>query len=173
MDLWFIRPVDNAFDAGRYITRESGRGVGLWKLSLFGPCEMASGHLASAKYLGSKKVEISRAQPLPTYPCNGFARIKSIKNGADKSILYFVFCILYSVFCFLSSAFCVMWSVLCVLCSVFCVLCSVVCVLCYVFCVLYAAVEREGWGWVGMRARAWGRWYHAPMLLYLELERSN
>jgi hypothetical protein len=35
-------PVRNAIDAGKSITRASGRGVGPWKSRFFGPCKMAS-----------------------------------------------------------------------------------------------------------------------------------
>jgi hypothetical protein len=35
-------------------------------------------------HLGPKKVEISRAQPHPTCPRNGFARMENITYGASK-----------------------------------------------------------------------------------------
>ena len=38
----------NAFDAGKSITRASGRGLGPGKQDFFGPCEMLSSHQASA-----------------------------------------------------------------------------------------------------------------------------
>jgi hypothetical protein len=41
-------PVCNAFDAGKSITRASGRGLGPGKQDFFGPCEMLSSHQASA-----------------------------------------------------------------------------------------------------------------------------
>ncbi len=38
----------NVFDAGRYITWASGRGLGPGNGEFFGPCEMASSQYASA-----------------------------------------------------------------------------------------------------------------------------
>jgi hypothetical protein len=45
----------NVFDAGRYITRGSGRGMGPGNGEFFGPCEMASSRQASAIW-GPKNV---------------------------------------------------------------------------------------------------------------------
>jgi hypothetical protein len=47
-------PVRNAFDAGKSITRASGRGLGPENQDFFGPCEMASSRWASAIW-GPKK----------------------------------------------------------------------------------------------------------------------
>jgi hypothetical protein len=44
----FYGPVCNAFDAGKSITRASGRGLGPGNQDFFGPCEMASSRQASA-----------------------------------------------------------------------------------------------------------------------------
>ncbi len=53
------------------ITRAIGRGWGPENLEPIGEC-----------HLEPKKVEISWAQPPPTCPSNGFARIKRITNRA-------------------------------------------------------------------------------------------
>jgi hypothetical protein len=66
----------NAFDAGKSITRASERGLVPGNRDFFGPCEMASSR--QVFHLGPKKDELSRAQPHPTCPSNGFARIKTI-----------------------------------------------------------------------------------------------
>jgi hypothetical protein len=55
-------PLPNVFDAGRYITWASGRGMGPGNGEFFGP----------------KKLEIFSAQPPPTCPRNVYARIKNI-----------------------------------------------------------------------------------------------
>ncbi len=52
-------------------TRASGRGLGTGIREFFGPFEM-----------GPKKLEISRAQPPPTFPSNGYARIQNIMQMA-------------------------------------------------------------------------------------------
>jgi hypothetical protein len=41
--------VCNGFDAGKSITRASGRGLGPGNRDFFGPCEMASSRKASAR----------------------------------------------------------------------------------------------------------------------------
>ncbi len=47
-------PESSAFDAGKSITRASGRGLGPGNQDFFGPYEMASSHQASAVW-GPKK----------------------------------------------------------------------------------------------------------------------
>ncbi len=48
-------PVRNAFDAGRYITRASGRGLDPGNRDFFGPCEMIWSRQASS--IRAQKVE--------------------------------------------------------------------------------------------------------------------
>jgi hypothetical protein len=49
-------PVCNVFDAGRYITWASGRGLGPGNGEFFGPCEMTSGQVP---FGAQKKFEIN------------------------------------------------------------------------------------------------------------------
>ncbi len=72
MDLWFIYgPVRNAFDAE--------------KVEIFWP-EMALAYNGSMPFHRAQKSWFLRPNPPTTCPCNGFARIKSIKyKGPDKS----------------------------------------------------------------------------------------
>jgi hypothetical protein len=69
-------PVRNAFDKGTTITRASGRGLVPGNQDFLGTSEMALSLQVSA--IWGPKVKISRAQPPPNCPGNGFARIKSI-----------------------------------------------------------------------------------------------
>jgi hypothetical protein len=64
-------PERNLFNAGRYITWASGRGLGSVKNGIepIGEC-----------HLGPKKLKISRAQPPPTCPRNVSARIKNFMH---------------------------------------------------------------------------------------------
>ncbi len=47
----------NVFDAGRYITWESGRGLGPGNGEFFGSCEMASEPIGEC-HLGTKNLEL-------------------------------------------------------------------------------------------------------------------
>ncbi len=74
-------PVRNAFDAGKSITRASGRALGPRNRDIFWR-SMKGNELLGEWHLGPKKVEISRAQPSPTCQSNGVASTKSITYGA-------------------------------------------------------------------------------------------
>ncbi len=69
-------PVHNAFDAGKSITWENGKGLGPGSQFLRAP----NGNRLTARchFTGPKIFLISRAQPPPTCPRNGVAHIKSI-----------------------------------------------------------------------------------------------
>jgi hypothetical protein len=121
--------VRNAFDAGNFIPRASGRGLGPGKGDFFGPCEMASSHQASAIW-GPKKLRFPGPHPLPLAqvwicPHQKHYVQGSINQMSICSFMYMSFFVLCSLFCVLCSVFCVLCSVFCVLCSVFFVLCSV------------------------------------------------
>ncbi len=68
-------PIRNVFDACRSITRASGRELGPWNPRLFWALWNGIKPLGECHF-GLKKVEISRAQPPPTCPSNGFVHIK-------------------------------------------------------------------------------------------------
>ncbi len=73
-------PVSNAFYAGKYITRASGRGWALEMETFLGPVKW---HPAGRGVpFGAKKIWIYGAQPPPTGPCNGFGRSKGITYRA-------------------------------------------------------------------------------------------
>jgi hypothetical protein len=74
------KTVRNAFDAGKSITRASEMGLSPENLNFFGLTWQAR-LTARCNFTGHKKVSISRVQPPPTCPRNGFARIKSITYG--------------------------------------------------------------------------------------------
>jgi hypothetical protein len=78
-------PVHNVLDACIPITWASGRGLGPGNLEFFGPQMHGTRLSARCHFSGPKKVKklsISRAQPPPTCPCNGYARIQNIMHGA-------------------------------------------------------------------------------------------
>jgi hypothetical protein len=62
-------PVQNAFDAGKSITRVGERGLGPGNQDCFGPCEMASSRQASAIW-GRKQSRFPGPTPCPS---KGFA----------------------------------------------------------------------------------------------------
>ncbi len=56
----------------RFLWGQVGGGLALWNgIEPIGECHM-----------GPKKLEISRAQPPPTFPSNGYAHIQNIKYNA-------------------------------------------------------------------------------------------
>jgi hypothetical protein len=68
-----LSPVHNGFDAGKSITRASGRGLGPGNLDIFGP-QMAIDAISK----GQKRP--------PACPRNGFSRIKTIMYRAEGRI---------------------------------------------------------------------------------------
>ncbi len=75
------KTVRNAFDAGKSITWASKMGLSPENLNFF-RLTWQAGLTARCNFTGHKKVSISRVQPPPTCPRNGFARIKSTSYGA-------------------------------------------------------------------------------------------
>ncbi len=93
-----------------------GQGGGGWALEVTTFLSPVKWHRAVRRVsFGAQKVAISRAQPPPTCPSNGFARIKSIKYRAVSirgSFMHMSFCVLCSAFTILHSVVYMLW-VLC------------------------------------------------------------
>jgi hypothetical protein len=68
-------PIRNAFDAGKSITRASGRGLGPVKW------QRAVGQVP----FGAQKVKISRTQPPPISPSKGLPASKALCTGLYQS----------------------------------------------------------------------------------------
>jgi hypothetical protein len=85
--LWtydLYRPICNAFDAGKSITRASERGWGPGNQDCFGPCEMASSHQASAIW-GLKKSRFPGPNPLPFAQVMDWPASKALRTGPCQS----------------------------------------------------------------------------------------
>jgi hypothetical protein len=79
-----IRPVRNAFYAGKSITSASGRGLGPGNQDFFGPCEMASSRKASAIW-GTKKLSFPRPNPRPLAQVMDLHASKALHTGPYQS----------------------------------------------------------------------------------------
>ncbi len=77
-------PVCNAFDAGKSITRASGRGLGPGNQDFFGPCEMASSRQASAVW-GPKKLRFPWPNPLTLALVMDFPASKALRKWLYQS----------------------------------------------------------------------------------------
>ncbi len=77
--------VCNAFDAGKSITRASGRGLGPGNQEFFGPCEMHGIEPSGECRLGPKKVEISMAKLLPLALVMDFPASKALRKWRYQS----------------------------------------------------------------------------------------
>jgi hypothetical protein len=71
------------FDAGKYITWTSRGGWDPGNLDFLGP-QLSLAYSGSMPFHRAPKVLIYRAQPPPTFPRNGAARIKNIST--DEAI---------------------------------------------------------------------------------------
>ncbi len=78
-------PICVVFNAWRSIMRANRRGVWPWKSRLFWALKLQPAKQAP---FGLKKVEISRAQPPPTCPSNGFVRIKNSTYSANSAVSF-------------------------------------------------------------------------------------
>jgi hypothetical protein len=81
-----------------------GEGWALEIESFLGPVKWHGAIRRVLNIWGTKKQRFPGPNPFPLTHVMDLPA----SNGADKSILYSVFCVFYSVFCFLSSVFCVM-----------------------------------------------------------------
>ncbi len=76
--------VRNAFDAGKSITRPSGRGLDPRYLYFFGPFERASSRQANA-FWGPKKLRFSGPNPLPLAQVMDLPTSKALHTGPYQS----------------------------------------------------------------------------------------
>ncbi len=77
-------PICNTFDAGKSITRASGRGLSPGNRDFFGPCEMASSRYAHAVW-GSKKSRFPGPNPLPLAQVVDLPTPKALHTGLYQS----------------------------------------------------------------------------------------